>query len=141
MAVTYPAALKNNRLNLVVNSIGTGSSPTISNTGTAAGTLVIGTTSMATTLATFTLDITPATVSNSVLTFTNGGSALSTSNFKTATASNTGTAALAQIKNNAGTVIIDGLTVGTSGTDIIINTTSITSGQMVNWTAGTITHG
>jgi hypothetical protein len=36
---------------------------------------------------------------------------------------------------------VTGLTVGTSGTDIIISpSTTITSGQSVDWTAGTITH-
>jgi hypothetical protein len=33
------------------------------------------------------------------------------------------------------------LTVGTSATDIIISTTSITSGQTVQLTSGVITHG
>jgi hypothetical protein len=55
-------------------------------------------------------------------------------------ASATGTAALAEFRNNAGTTIVSGLTVGTSATDIILNSTSITSGQTVTITAGTITH-
>jgi hypothetical protein len=59
---------------------------------------------------------------------------------KNANAAATGTAALGRIKEGGGTVIADGLSVGTSGTDIILNSTSITSGQNVAITAGTITH-
>lgn len=135
MAVTYSSSLKTNRMNLVVNALGTATSPTISTTGTAAGTLVIGTSALSGStgvLATINLSTTPATVSGSVLTLS--GTPLS------ATASATGTAALAELRNNAGTVIVSGLTVGTSGTDIIISSTSITSGQSVQVTSGTITH-
>jgi hypothetical protein len=46
---------------------------------------------------------------------------------------------LAELRNNAGTVIASGLTVGTSGADIIISNTAITSGQTVQCTGGTIT--
>jgi len=84
-------------------------------------------------LATFTLSSTPGTVAGSVLTIS--GTPL------TATASGTGTAALAEIRNNAGTVIVSGLTVGTSGADIIINATAVSTGQTVSLTSGTITHG
>lgn len=137
MAVTYLASLKTNRLNLVVNALGTATAPTISVTGTATGTLVIGTSALfgATgVLATITLSTTPATVAGSVLTIS--GTTLS------ATASATGTAALAELRNNAGTVIVSGLTVTATGGggDIIINSTSITSGQTVQLTSGTITH-
>jgi len=136
MAVTYSSSLKTNRLNLVVNALGTATAPTISVTGTAAGNLVIGTSSLSGAtgvLATIPLSITPATVSGSVLTIS--GVPLS------ATAAATGTAALAELRNNAGTVIVSGLTVGTSGTDITISSTAITSGQTVQVTSGTITHG
>ena len=135
MAVIYRAGLRTNRLNLVVNELGTATGPTISVTGTAAGTLVIGTSALSGgtgVLATITLDTTPATVSGNVLTI----SGLP----KSATASNSGTAALAELRDNAGTVIVSGLTVGTSGTDIIISNTTITSGQTVQVTSGTITH-
>lgn len=135
MAVTYSSSLKTSRLNLVVNALGTATSPTVSTTGTAAGSLVIGTSALSGAtgvLATITLATTPATVSGAVLTL--AGTPLS------ATASATGTAALAELRNNAGTVIVSGLTVGTSGTDIIISSTSITSGQSVQVTSGTITH-
>lgn len=137
MAVTYLASLRTNRLNLVVNALGTATAPTISVTGTAAGTLVIGdnTLSGATgVLATITLSTTPATVSGDTLTLS--GVPLS------ATASASGTAAKAELRNNAGTVIVGGLTVTASGGggNIIISSTSITSGQTVQITSGTITH-
>lgn len=135
MAVNYLASLKTNRMNLVVNALGTATAPTISVTGTAAGTLVIGTSALSGStgvLATITLNTTPATISGDVLTIS--GVPLS------ATASATGTAALAELRNNAGTVIVSGLTVGTSGTDIIVSSTAITSGQTVQVTSGTITH-
>ena len=81
----------------------------------------------------YTLSATPGTVAGAVLTIS--GTPL------TATAGATGTAALAEIRNNAGTVIVSGLTVGTSGTDLIINATAISTGQIVTLTSGTITHG
>lgn len=135
MAVTYSSTLKTNRLQLVANAIGTGTTPTISTTGTAAGKLVIGTSALSGAtgvLVEVTLATTPATVSGSVLTL--AGTPL------TGTASATGTAALAEIRNNSGTVIVSGLTVGTAATDIIISSTAITSGQSVQVTSGTITH-
>jgi hypothetical protein len=54
------------------------------------------------------------------------------------TAVATGTAGWARCKDSTGVDVMDG-SVGTSGTDFIINSTSITSGQTVNLTAGTVT--
>lgn len=135
MAVTYSNTLKTNRMQLVADLIA-GKTAAASTGSASAGSLVIGTSALSGAtgvLATFTLGTTPGTVSGSVLTLS--GTPLS------ATASATGTAALAEIRNNAGTVIVGGLTVGTSGTDIVISSTSITSGQTVQVTSGTITHG
>lgn len=135
MPVIYNASLRTNRLNLVLNALGTATAPTIPTTGTAAATLVIGTSALSGAtgvLATVNLQTTPATVTGSVLTL--AGLPLST------TASATGTAALAELRNNAGTVIVSGLNVGTSGTDVVVSSTAITSGQTVQVTAATITH-
>lgn len=135
MAVNYLASLKTSRLNLVVNALGTATAPTISTTGTLAGTLVIGTSALSGAtgvLVSIPLATTPATVAGSVLTLS--GVPLS------AVAGASGTAALAELRDNAGTVIVSGLTVGTSGADITINSTTISSGQTVTVTAGTITH-
>lgn len=58
----------------------------------------------------------------------------------TATASAGGTAALAELRNSAGNVIYSGLTVGTSGTHIIVANTTISSGQTITVSSGTLTH-
>lgn len=134
MAVNYSTTVKQNRMLNIIDAIA-GKTYAVG-TGTAsAGTLVIGTSALSGStgvLATFTLGTTPATSSNGVLTIS--GTPLSS------TASATGTAALAEIRNNAGTVIVSGLTVGTSGTDITINAVAISSGQTVTLSSGTITH-
>jgi hypothetical protein len=135
MAVTYSSTLKTNRMQLVADLIA--GKTAAASTGTAtAGSLVIGTSSLSGAtgvLATIALPTTPATVSGAVLTL--AGTPLS------ATASATGTAAKAEIRDNSGNVIVGGLTVGTSASDIIIGSTSISSGQTVTVTSGTITHG
>lgn len=135
MAVTYSTTLKSARMQLVADLIAGKTVASSTNTATA-GTLVIGTSSLSGAtgvLVTYTLGTTPGTVSNGVLTIS--GTPL------TATATATGTAALAEFRNNSGTVVASGLTVGTSGTDIIINATAISSGQTVTLSSGTITHG
>lgn len=135
MSVVYSSTLKNGRMQDVVDLIA--SLTLASSTGSAtAGSLVIGTSSLSGAtgvLATITLSATPGTVTTGVLTLS--GTPLS------ATASASGTAAKAEFRNNAGTVIVSGLTVGTSGSDINLTSTSITSGQTVTVTSGTITHG
>ena len=67
----------------------------------------------------------------------NGSATLSTSSPSTGTAVATGTAGWGRIVGGAG-VRIDG-TVGTSGTDFTINSTSITNGATVTLTAMTVT--
>lgn len=121
MAVTYTVAVKNARLNAVATAIGN------------AGKLEVGTAGMASILATFTLNSPAAgSASSSVLTL---------SGFpKTVAASATGTAAAARIRTSADVDIVTGLTVGTSSADIILDSTSITSGQNVTLNSATITH-
>jgi hypothetical protein len=135
MAVTYNATLKTNRMQLVADLIA--GKTAAASTGTAtAGVLVIGTSALSGAtgvLASFPLSTTPGTVAGAVLTIS--GTPL------TATATGTGTAALAEIRNNSGTAVVSGLTVGTSAADIIINATSVSVGQLVSLTSGTITHG
>ena len=88
---------------------------------------------LALTLATITFQATCGTVSAGVLTFS--GTPLST------TASNNGTAAAAKVVSGTPADIITGLTVGTSGTDVVFSAVSIVSGQPVTLTAASITHG
>lgn len=124
MAVNYNTNVKNSRLTVVRDAI---------DAGPAAGTLEICTTGYTTVLTTVTLADPSGTVSAGVLSFS--GLPLS------ATAGANGTAALARLKDSTGTVICDGLTVGTSGADVIVSTTSFTSGLSVSLTSATITHG
>lgn len=135
MTVIYSNTVKDNRLNVANDAI---NSKTY-NAGTGAGSvgsLVIGTSSLSGAtgvLATIALQNPGFTEASQVLTL--AGVPLSVA------ASATGTAAKAELRNNAGTTVVSGLTVGTSATDIILGTTTITSGGTVTITAGTITHG
>lgn len=122
MAVVYPTAVKNARLDAVVTQIG------------ATGVLEIGTSGMGSVLATIALGNPAGTTSGGVLTFS-GFPKSDTS------ADNSGTAAEARIRTaSGGTDIVTGLTVGTSGADINLDSVSITSGQTVTITSATITH-
>jgi hypothetical protein len=55
-------------------------------------------------------------------------------------ADNSGTAAEARIRTSADADVVTGLTVGTSGTNIVLDSTSITAGQTVTINSATITH-
>jgi len=123
MAVTYTTAVKTARMTAVRDAIDAGSS---------AGYIEIGTTGMASVLATIPLTDPCGSVTNGVLTFTMPHSDTS--------ADNTGTAAAARIRTSNATDIVTGLTVGTTGADINLDSVSITAGQTVTLTAGSITH-
>lgn len=124
MAVTYTTAVKNARMTAVRDQI---------DLGAGAGVLQIGTTGMATVLAEITLNDPSGTITGGILTL---------SGFpKSDTSANAaGTAAAARIRDSAGTDVITGLTVGTSGTDIILDNTNIAAGQTVTINSATITH-
>ena len=124
MAVVYAAALKTTRMTAVVTAIDAGSGP---------GKLEIGSAGMASILATITLGDPSATVSGAVLTF----SGMPRSD---TAADNTGTAAAARIRTSADVDVVTGLTVGTSGTDIVLDSVSITAGQTVTINSATLTH-
>ena len=102
--------------------------------GAGPGTVEIGTTAMGSVLAILTLADPCGSAASGILTFDFDPDITDSS------ANATGTAAEARIKDSDGTVIISGLTVGTSGTDIVLDSVSITSGQAVTLTTGTITH-
>ena len=123
MAVTYTTAVKNARLDAVTTAIGT------------TGVLEIGTSAMASILATIALG-NPAAAAAS-------GGVLTLSGFPRSdtSADNTGTAAAARIRTaSGGTDIVTGLTVGLSGSDIKLDSLSITTGQTVTLNSATITH-
>jgi hypothetical protein len=124
MAVTYANGVKTARMQAVLDAIDAGT----------AGKLEIGTAGMGAVLATVTLVDPAGTVSGSVLT-------LDFSPAISVVASGTGTAAAARIRTSADADVVTGLTVGTSGTDIVLDSTSITSGQTLTISAGTLTHG
>jgi hypothetical protein len=135
MSVVYNSTLKTNRMQLVIDKIA-GKTAAASTGVAAAGQLVIGTSALSGAtgvLATIALSATPATESGGVITLS--GVPLSV------VASASGTAAKAEFRDNGGTTVVSGLTVGTSATDIIIGSTTISSGETVTCTAGTITHG
>lgn len=124
MPVVYSNTVKDARMQAVITALGSGA------------VLVIGTSTLSGStgvLATVTLANPAFTTSNGVMTM--GGLP------RTATASATGTAAKAELRTSGGVTIISGLTVGTSGTDVVINATAVSTGQTVQVTVGTITHG
>lgn len=126
MAVTYNAATKTARMTAVRDQIDAGSGP---------GKIKIGTAGMAATLVTFTLNDPCGTVSGSSLTF---------SGFpKTQAASGTAggqTAAAATITDSDDTVVVSGLTVGLTGTDVILDALAIANSQNVTLNSAVLTH-
>ena len=124
MAVTYSTAAKNARLDAVAALIDAG----------AAGKLKIRDASNVV-LATFTLaDPCAAGAASGILTFDFDPDISDTS------ADASGTAANAIITDASDTTVISGLTVGTSGTDIVLDSVSITVRQTVTLTSASITH-
>jgi hypothetical protein len=123
MAVTYTTAAKTARMSAVITQI---------DAGPGAGKLVIRDSGNAV-LATLTLTSPSGTAAAGVLTF-DFDPDLST------TATGTGTATNAIITDGADVTVVSGLSVGTSGSDINLNSTSITTGQTVSLQTGTITH-
>lgn len=138
MTVVYSDTLKTARLQLMSDLIA-GKTPAASTGSATAGQLVIGTSALSGAvgvLATIPLPTTPFVVSGAgTVIAALQGVPLSIA------ASASGTAAKAELRNNAGAVIASGLSVGTSGTDIVVTSTTIIAGQTITITAGTITHG
>ena len=58
----------------------------------------------------------------------------------TVAAGNAGTINAAQIKNAGGNAHITGLTVGTSGTDVIVDNTNVNAGQNITVSSASIQH-
>jgi hypothetical protein len=97
------------------------------------GVLEIGTVGMAATLVSIALDDPSFTESAGTITL-NGAP-------KSGVASNGGVAAVARFKNGAGEIIINNLTVGTIGCDIIVNSVNLQVGLPVVIQAASFTHG
>ena len=121
MAVTYTTAVKTARMQAVLTALG------------ASGKLEIGTAGMASVLATIPLG-SGGSVSNGVWTIISSATS-------DTSADASGTAAAARIRTSGDVDIVTGLTVGTSGQDINLDSVSITAGQTVTINSATITHG
>ena len=123
MGVVYASTLRTTRMTDVKTAI---------DAGAAAGYVEIGTASMASVLATITLSDPCGTVGTQALTLTMPKSDTN--------AENTGTAAIARIKDSTGTIVVSGLTVSTSGADINLSSLAITAGDTVTLNSAVITH-
>jgi hypothetical protein len=125
MAITYSTTAKNARLDAVAALI---------DGGAGAGKLEICTAGYASILATITLaDPSAAAASGGVLTFSSFPRSDSS-------ADGTGTAAVARFRDSNNVDVITGLTVGLSASDVIIDNTSIVTGQVVTVNSASITH-
>lgn len=124
MAVTYAAGVKTARMQAVADKI---------DAAATAGKLKLGTTGMGTVIATITLTDPCGTVSGSTLT-------LDLDPDIEVAASAAGDLAAAVITDGDDNTVISGLTVGTSVTDIVVDSVTVASGQLVRVTTGTITH-
>lgn len=126
MAITYSAAVAAARLTVVRDAIDAGSGPGILEICTAAYAVVLAQVPFE--------DPCAPTPAAKVLTFD------TTPALEDTAANNSGTAAIARIKDSNGTVICDGLTVATSAADIIVSTTAFVAGQPVRCSSAVITH-
>jgi hypothetical protein len=124
MAVVYNMNVKNARMIIVRDAIDVGSGP---------GKLQIGNAGFVNVLAELTLQDPSGAVTSGVLAFTP----------PTLLANGllSGTAAEARIRDSNSVVVVSGLTVGTTGTDILLNSTTIIAGEPVEITSASISHG
>lgn len=125
MSVIYSTATKTARMNAVITTIG------------ASGKLKLFTAADVL-LATFTLAATAGTATGAVLTLSDANGA--TAGILNTTASAAGTAAKASVTTSADVDVITGLTVGTSGTDLILDNNVLASGQAITINSATFTH-
>jgi hypothetical protein len=124
MAVVYADGIKTTRMQAVLDAIDAGSGN---------GTLEICTAGYGAVLAVVPLSDPSGVVSGDTLTLNTP--------IQDNSIDQSGTAALARVKDSDGNIVISGLTVGTSGTDIIVGTTSLVATQVFRITSATLTHG
>lgn len=127
MSVTYTSAVKVARMTAVVTAIG------------ASGKLKLWSAADAL-LATFTLAATAGTVAGAgVLTLSDANGA--TAGILNTTASAAGTATKASITTSADVdILTNTLTVGTTGTDLVLDNNVFTSGQAITISSAVLTH-
>lgn len=124
MAVIYNATLRTARMNAVETAL---------DGGAGAAKIKIYTSGLGKLLVTLTCADPAGAVAGDTLTF-------DCTPALTAVAGNTGTAAEATITDSDDVVIVSGLTVGTGTENIVLDSASITSGQTVNITSGSLSH-
>lgn len=126
-AFFYSTALKNTRMDAITTAIGTSGRMRFYPTGGGA------TACSGTIIADLALSATAApAASGGVLTFNAITSAAATSS---------ATAICATVTTSGGTVVVDGLTVGTSGTNVVMSSNVISSGTTVSVSSAVLTHG
>jgi len=123
MAIVYSAAAETARMTAVRDEIDNGG----------AGKIQIGTALMVTVLAEIDLDSVCGTVTADVLT-------LSSFPKSDINANATGTAAEARIINGGATDVVTAISVGTTGSDINLDSVNITAGQTLTLDSFTLTH-
>jgi hypothetical protein len=123
MALNYANSVKAARLAAVLTALNAGAAP---------GKLRIFTAAYASMLVEFDLDESDANVADNILALVDAP--------VTEAAVASGTAAIARLTDSDNNMVGEGLTVGTSGTDVIVDSTNITSGQNVTLNAANITH-
>lgn len=123
MAVNYDTPTKTDRMAATLAKIDNHASPAY---------IEICTSAFAAVLVTITLADPSFTESGGVLTMAGAP--------KSGVATGTGTAAVARVKDGGGTTRVNNLTVGSGSGDINLDSVSITSGQTITLTSGTITH-
>lgn len=126
MAVTYATLLKNHRMSAVGVFI---------DSAAGAGILELGPAGMGSTLVSFTLETTAVSGSATA------GAIVFAGFPKTATAVSVGTLGAGRITDGNGTVQISGLSVSSANVEIIVDNTSVVTGQLVVISSITITHG
>jgi hypothetical protein len=123
MAVNYSNSIKDQRMTAALNGIDNNAAPAY---------IEICTAAFAAVLVTITLAKPSFTEATQTLTMAGAP--------KSGIAGGNGTAAVARIKDGGAGVQVNNLSVGTSGSDINLNSVAISSGQTVTLSSGTITH-
>jgi hypothetical protein len=126
MAISYATTLRTTRMQDVIDAI---------DAGAGAGYIEICTTAYATVLATIPLADPCGTAAAGVLTFD------TTPAIEDTSADASGDPSIARAKDSDGNVVVSGMTVGTSGTNIILTSASIVATEPVTITSATITEG
>lgn len=133
MAVTYVTGVKTSRMTAVRDAIDAGSGAGYLEIGHATG--GAGTT-ITTVYATVTFDDPSGTISGAQLLFSGFPKTVTASSGHATNVANSG-----RIRTSAAADVVTGLTVGTSGTDIILDSTTITAGNSITINATpSITH-